>query len=156
MPQLKLGWIRVAGPEGLRRDALRGLDAIADDFLSVATPVQVALPRLLEIGASIREQITARTRYNLSELRKSFSVDRSIEVLPVEGGWSAVVRVPRIVADEELAVALVEYFGVMVHPSYFFDFDNDGYLVLSLLSRPSDLDEGTRPIIDLVGVLAAP
>ncbi|MFA6956889.1 MAG: pyridoxal phosphate-dependent aminotransferase [Thermoanaerobaculia bacterium] len=156
MPQLKLGWVRVAGPERLRREALRGLEAIADDYLSVATPVQVALSRLLEIGASIREQIIARTSLNLRVLRESLSADRSIEVLPVEGGWSAVVRVPRIVADEELAVALVEYFGVLVHPGYFFDFDRDGYLVVSLLSRPADLEEGTRPIIELVGVLAAP
>jgi aspartate/methionine/tyrosine aminotransferase len=156
MPQLKLGWVRVAGPERLRHEALRGLEAIADDFLSVATPVQVALPRLLEIGASIRRQIVARTRMNLELLRESLSAERSIEVLPVEGGWSAVVRVPRIVSDEELAVALVEYFGVIVHPGYFFDFDRDGYLVVSLLSRPEDLEEGTRPIVELVGVLAAP
>lgn len=156
MPQLKLGWIRVAGPARLRRDALRGLEAIADDFLSVATPVQIALPRLFEIGTSIRERIAARTRLNLDVLRESLFDERSIEVLRVEGGWSAVVRVPRIVADEELVVALVEYFGVVVHPGYFFDFDLDGHLVVSLLAPPAEIVEGTRPIVELVGVLAAP
>jgi hypothetical protein len=156
MPQLKLGWMRVGGPEALRREALRGLEAIADDFLSVATPVQVALPRLLEIGATVRERIVARVRLNLLALRESLSAERSIEVLPVEGGWSAVVRVPRVASDEELAVALVEYFGVIVHPGYFFDFDRDGYLVVSLLAPREEIIEGTRPIVELVGVLAAP
>ena len=155
MPHLKLGWIRVGGPAPLRRSAFRGLEAIADDFLSVATPVQAALPRLLEIGATIREQIVARTRSNLRALRDSLASEMSIEVLPVEGGWSAVVRVPRFASDEELAVALVEYFGVIVHPGYFFDFDSDGYLVVSLLVPPAELEEGSRPIAELVGVLAA-
>ena len=156
MPQLKLGWIRVGGPEPLRIEALRGLEAIADDFLSVSMPVQVALPRLLEIGTLVRAQISARTRLNLIALRSLLTAEKSIEVLPVEGGWSAVVRVPRIVADEDLALALVEYFGVIVHPGYFFDFDSDGYLVVSLLATPVELEEGTRPIAELVGVLPAP
>ncbi|MBI2213064.1 MAG: pyridoxal phosphate-dependent aminotransferase [Acidobacteria bacterium] len=156
MPHLKLGWLRVGGPERLRREALRGLEAIADDYLSVATPVQIALPRLLEIGASVRDQIVSRCRLNLRALRASLTAERSIEVLPVEGGWSAVVRVPCLTSDEELAVALVEYFGVVVHPGYFFDFDRDGHIVVSLLTPPDDLLEGARPIVELVSALAAP
>ncbi|MGK2859762.1 MAG: pyridoxal phosphate-dependent aminotransferase [Thermoanaerobaculia bacterium] len=156
MPHLKLGWIRVGGPAGLRREALRGLESIADDFLSVSTPVQVALPQLLEIGAGVRAQIVARTRSNLLSLRELLAAERSIAVLPVEGGWSAVVRVPRVVSDDDLAVALVEYFGVIVHPGYFFDFDDEGWLVVSLLGHPEAINEGARPIAELVGVLAAP
>ncbi|MCM2316995.1 MAG: pyridoxal phosphate-dependent aminotransferase [Thermoanaerobaculia bacterium] len=156
MPHLKLGWIRVGGPQELRVNALRGLEAIGDDFLAVATPVQVALPRLFEIGATVRDRIRARTRLSLIALRQILSAEKSIEVLPVEGGWSAVVRVPRIVADEDLALALVEYFGVIIHPGYFFDFESDGWLVVSLLSPQEDIEEGARPIAELVAVLAAP
>ncbi len=98
LPHFKLAWIRVSGPG--KREALEALELIADNFLSVATPVQVALPDLLRIAPRIREAIQARTRANLATLRAAHMP--SAQVLPVEGGWSAVIRVPRIMSDEEL------------------------------------------------------
>ena len=132
LPHFKLGWIRVSGPG--KEAALEALELIADNFLSVATPVQAALPDLLRIGSRIREAIQTRTRNNLSTLRKLATP--SMQVLPVEGGWSAVIRVPRVRSDEELALALLDR-GVIVQPGYFFDFP-EGYLVVSLLP-PEDL-----------------
>ena len=139
LPHFKLGWIRVSGPG--RREAIDGLELIADNFLSVATPVQVALPELLRIGLTIRERIRARVRQNSAELQTM----RGAEVLPVEGGWSAVLRVPRLQSDEELALELLAA-GVAVQPGYFFDFATDGYLVVSLLTPPDEFAEGVRRI----------
>jgi alanine-synthesizing transaminase len=130
LPHLKLGWIRVSGPG--KREAIAALELIADNFLSVSTPVQVALPTLLELAPKIRALITTRTRANLTHLRESFAPTPAVQVLPVEGGWSAVLRVPRVRSDEELALALLAQ-GVVVHPGYFFDFATEGYLVVSLL-----------------------
>jgi alanine-synthesizing transaminase len=143
MPHYKLGWIRVSGP--MNEEALAALELIADNFLSVATPVQAALPELLEIAPRIRDAIAARTRRNLAELRSA--VSKSATVLPVEGGWSAVLRVPTTEPDEDLAVRLIERNGVAVHPGYFFDFDSDGYVVVSLLTEPATFDEGVRRLM---------
>jgi aspartate/methionine/tyrosine aminotransferase len=132
LPHFKLGWIRVSGPGA--REALDALEVIADNFLSVATPVQVALPDLLRLGAGIREAIRSRTRANLDVLRAAFREVPAAQVLPVEGGWSAVIRVPRVRSDEDLALALLDR-GVIVQPGYFFDFASDGYVVVSLLTR---------------------
>jgi len=145
LPHFKLGWIRVSGPS--KREALDGLELIADNFLSVATPVQVALPELLRLAPQIRDAIRARTRRNLEALRRA--APPSMHVLPVEGGWSAVVRVPRVMSDEALALALLDR-GVVVQPGFFFDFAQDGYVVLSLLTREEVLAEGIKRLIDMM------
>jgi len=140
LPHFKLAWIRVSGPG--KREALEALELIADNFLSVATPVQVALPELLRVAPKIREAIRARTRANLATLR-ALHVP-SAQVLPVEGGWSAVLRVPRLISDEDFALALLDR-GVLVQPGYFFDLP-EGYLVVSLLPMEETFAEGVKRI----------
>jgi len=133
LPQLKLGWIIVGGPVAARAQALSGLELIADTFLSVGTPVQVALPELLVCGAAVREAIHARVRRNLEALRDGAGRFPACEVPRVEGGWSAVVRVPAIRSEEELSLRLLEAEGILVHPGYFFDFPSEAFVVVSLL-----------------------
>lgn len=145
LPHYKLGWIRVSGPG--KAEAINALELIADNFLSVATPVQAALPELLAIAPRIRESIKTRTSANLEALQTAIANDPAMTVLPVEGGWSAVIRVPRIESDEALPLRLIEEHGVVVHPGYFFDFDADGYIVVSLLTEPEIFNEGIARII---------
>jgi alanine-synthesizing transaminase len=133
LPQLKLAWTVVSGPGDLVRPALERLEFIADTFLSVATPVQLALPRLLTDGLQVREAIRERCRTNLAALATRVASLPSLELLAPGGGWSAVVRFPAVVGEEELALELLRKDGVAVHPGYFFDFARDGYLVVSLL-----------------------
>ncbi len=139
LPHYKLGWIRVSGPEKDR--AMQALELIADNFLSVSTPVQQALPDLLRIGARIRAMIASRTKSNHESLRRALPA--SMTALPVEGGWSAVVRIPR--THEDPALAMLER-GVVVQPGWFFDFAAEGYVVLSLLTEPHIFEEGVRRI----------
>jgi DNA-binding transcriptional MocR family regulator len=147
LPHFKLGWIRVSGPG--KREALDALELIADNFLSVATPVQVALPELLRIAPRIRAAISARTRTNLATLRRTFASLPAARVLPVEGGWSAVIRMPSLQSDEELALELLGR-GVVVQPGYFFDFASDGHLVVSLLTREAVFAEGVQRVADII------
>jgi len=141
LPHYKLGWIRV-------RDhaAIPALELIADNFLSVATPVQAALPDLLRIGATIRERIRERTRASLAALRAALADKPSAQLLEPEGGWTAVVRVPATTTDEDFALDALERHGVIIQPGYFFDFDRDGYFVVSLLTEPEILREGITKI----------
>lgn len=139
LPHYKLGWIRVSGPG--RREAINALEFIADNFLSVSTPVQIALPELLAVAPRIRDAIRARTARNLEHLRLAVGTHPDKRVLPVEGGWSAVLRVPRVKSDEQLALDYLDR-GVLVHPGYFFDFEQEGFVVVSLLTRPEVFDEG--------------
>jgi alanine-synthesizing transaminase len=145
LPHFKLGWIRVSGPGA--SDAIEGLEMIADNFLSVATPVQAALPAILSIAPRIRGSITRRTSANLATLRDAIPHIASAEVLPVEGGWSAVVRIPRVLSDEELALSLLEH-GVVVQPGYFFDFEREGFLVVSLLTESATFAEGVSRMME--------
>jgi len=146
LPHMKLGWIRVAGPEELKRQAVAGLELIADNFLSVATPVQAALPELLDIGDVIRGRISERTRANLTSLGSVIAKHPHVECLPVHGGWSAILRVPALMPDDDLAIRLLEEHGVLVHPGHFFDFERDGFLVVSLLA--GELNKGVERILE--------
>jgi len=133
LPQVKLGWTVVGGPAGDRASALEGLELIADTFLSVSTPVQVAAAALLERGAAVRAAIHARLRANLATARRVAAAHPSCNLLPVEGGWSAVVRVPATRGEETLVLDLLSRERVLVHPGYFFDFEHEAFLVVSLL-----------------------
>ncbi len=155
LPQLKLAWIAASGPRRQVGPALDRLDYIADTFLSVATPVQLALPRLLRRGAAVRQAIRARCRANLRTLRRLVREVPAIDVPPVGGGWSAVLRYPAVIGEEELALELLRRDRVAVHPGYFFDFPRDGVVVLSLLPRPASFRAGVaRLLARLAGRLA--
>jgi hypothetical protein len=133
LPQVTLGWTVVGGPAEDRAAALEGLELIADTFLSVGTPVQVAAASLLERGAAVRGAIHARVRANLAAARRMAAAHPACTLLPVEGGWSAVVRVPATRGEETLVLDLLSHERILVHPGYFFDFEHEAFLIVSLL-----------------------
>lgn len=138
LPQMKLAWTIVDGPVKERIDALSGLELIADTFLSVNTPVQVAAPDLFRRAAPIRQAIHQRVSRNLTAARDVVRTYPACEVLRVEGGWSAVVRVPATRSEEALALGLLQEEHVLVHPGFFFDFPHEAFVVVSLLP-PEDV-----------------
>ena len=141
LPQMKLGWI-VAPPEAMDK-----LELIADTYLSVGTPVQQAAPRLLELGKAVQTQIMARTQGNLDALRAAIGPDSPCTVLAVEGGWCATVQAPRIRREEELVLELLGEDNVLVQPGFFYDFEFEVFLVLSLLTEPETFREGCRRLL---------
>jgi len=138
LPQLKLGWIGVSGEKASVDSALDRLETICDAYLSVSTPVQLAAGDLLRDGALVRRQIHDRVRANYRTLREIAAAHPACSVLPVEAGWYAVVQVPAVEPEEALVVNLLERNGILVHPGYFFDFDREAFLIVSLLPA-SDL-----------------
>lgn len=141
LPQVKLSWMCCNGPRRLVDEALARLEIIADTFLAVGAPVQLALPRLLAAGEKTAEAIRVRTRRNLERLR---SLEPAIELLNVEGGWYATLRLPEVKSDEEWALDLLNKDQVNVYPGYFFDFEEPSLIVTSLLTSEPLFDEGIR------------
>lgn len=144
LPQMKLGWIVASGPEEMLAEALGRLEVIADTYLSVNTPVQVALPALLGLRERIQARIRSRLRANREALDRILRPPCPAHALPSEGGWSAVVRVPATRSDESWALALLQEDGVLVHPGFFFEFPAEGRLVLSLLPDEEVFREGAE------------
>jgi len=147
LPQMKLGWIAAGGPG--HEESLEQLEWIADTYLSVATPVQIALPRLLECAAGIRGQIRERTAANLACLKESCR-GSPVSTLNTEGGWSAILQVPRTRSEEEWAMTLLGERDVLVQPGFFYDFESEAFLVVSLLTEPTTFTEGARRILETV------
>ncbi len=149
LPQMKAAWLITGGPEQLRSQALARLEVIADTYLSMNAPVQLALPVLFEQRHEFQKQLMARVRMNLNELDRQLAGQKVCARFAVEGGWYAVIRVPATVPDEDLAIKLLATKGVYVHPGHFFDFPSHGYLVVSLITPESEFAEGSRHLFSL-------
>jgi alanine-synthesizing transaminase len=144
LPQMKLAWIAVSGPSDDKAQALARLEVIADAYLSVGTPVQLATPELLATRAEFQAQVIARVQENLRELDAQLSRQSACNRLLCEGGWAAVLRVPVVRSDEDSAITLLSKEGVYVHPGHFYDFAQPGYLIVSLIVREDEFAEGIR------------
>jgi alanine-synthesizing transaminase len=151
LPQMKLAWLAVSGPEDRLQPAMTRLEMIADTYLSLNAPVQLAAPVLLEQRKSIQPVLLDRLRVNLGTLDQQLAAHPAVTRLQTEGGWTAVIRVPAVQNDEELAIDLVRKMGVIVHPGHFYDFPGDGYLVVSLIVDPGDFREGISRLLQVVG-----
>lgn len=138
LPQVKLGWIVVGGPGAARSDAMARLEVISDTYLSVSASAQHGAHRLLEVTGPLRAAVRRRTAENLSFVRHM----ENVQVLPPEGGWYAVLRIPGLHADVDWAAGLVEEAGVHVHPGSFYGFPSEEHVVISLLPQPSVFQQG--------------
>ncbi|MHB8501462.1 MAG: pyridoxal phosphate-dependent aminotransferase [Candidatus Acidiferrales bacterium] len=147
LPQMKAAWLLVGGPEPRKSEALARLEVIADTYLSMNAPIQLAMPALLGQGQKFKKQALARVKENLAELDKQLAEQKTCTRLEVEGGWNAVLRVPATRTDEELALELLAAKGVYVHPGHFYDFPSDGYLVASLITPEEEFSEGLRRLL---------
>ena len=150
LPQMKLGWMVARGP------AVERLELIADTYLSVSAPMQNALPRLLQTGAAVQQQIARRTASNLEFLRQALGAGSVCQVLDLEGGWYATLRIPRTRSEEQWTLDLLERDNVLVQPGFFYDFDSEAYLVLSLLTPPEAFREGVARLLTSVSRESAP
>lgn len=139
LPQMKLGWIVAGGAR--QREAMERLEWIADTYLSVGTPVQCAAARLLDAGESVQRQIRERCAANLTHAREALACSAA-DILDVRGGWNIVVKVPRVRSEEEWVLELLERENVLAQPGFFYDFESEAYLVLSLLTPPPVFHEG--------------
>ena len=126
------------------------LEIAADAYLSVGTPVQLAVPSLLEAGRGVRRQILQRVLSNYRQLLAAVAQHPSCQALRTEGGWSAVLRIPHTMPEDECVIRLLDHQHLLVHPGYFFDFPRDGYLVVSLLTRPDIFSSATDRLLAAV------
>jgi aspartate/methionine/tyrosine aminotransferase len=155
LPQMKLAWIVTSGADEQVGAALARLEVIADTYLSMNAPIQLAAPVLLEQRHSVQPLVLDRVRANLSELDRGLAKQKSCRRLDVEGGWYAVLRVPVTQSDEDLAIKILREHSVLVHPGHFYDFPNDGYLILSLITPLQDFRKGIAKVLELLNPLHA-
>ena len=141
LPQVKLGWIVAT------EQAFGHLELIADTYLSVSAPVQLAAPALLGLRAQLQKQILARVRANRAFLVSQIGPASPWRLLETEGGWYAILETPRIQSEEEWVLSLLANDGVLVQPGFFFDFEREAFLVLSLLTPENVFEEGVRRVL---------
>ena len=150
LPQMKLAWIAVSGPQKEATEAMQRLEIIADTYLSVSAPVQLAAKTMLDQRLKLQPQLMHRIQTNLSELDLQLAKQKSCTRLALQGGWYAVLRVPVTRSDEDLAIELLTQKSVLVHPGHFYDFPTDGFLVLSLITPEPTFHEGISRLLMVI------
>lgn len=147
LPHMKVAWLAVSGPETQVQEALRRLEVIADTYLSLSTPMQLAIPTMLATRQSFQERIKRRLTANLGELDSRLGTGHAITRLDVEGGWYATLRIPAMGSDEDAAIRLLQEKCVIVHPGHFFDFRGEGHLIVSLLTPTDEFCQGMERLL---------
>lgn len=145
LPQMKCAWILASGPHALLQESLARLGIIADTYLSVNTPVQNALGAWLDHVEDIQRQIILRVKQNGQWL--SSHVCDHTELLSLQGGWYATLRIPAVKSEEEWVLEFIQKEHVLVYPGYFFDMTQEAYIVLSLLPPALIFQEAAGRII---------
>ena len=145
MPQMKLAWIAISGPAQEQQDARERLETIADTYLSVGTPVQHVLTNLLQIGANIRQQLLQRIKENLAVIDNLLK-GTALQRLHLDGGWSAILRLPRVMTEEDWVRGLLQEQDTIAQPGYFFDMESEAYMVLSLITPIDQFRAGIERI----------
>jgi alanine-synthesizing transaminase len=148
LPQMKASWIVCLGEDTVRAEAMRRLEIIADTFLSMNAPVQHALSGWLRGREAIQRQVRARVERNLQALDDALTKQHAVTRLACEGGWYATLRSPASESGEALAVRLLEWYGVAVHPGAFFGFAEQNRVVVSLLAEAGMFAEGIAAVLD--------
>ena len=147
LPQMKLSWIVINGPQDLVRKASSRLEVIADTYLSVNTPTQNAFSIWLSYRKEIQEGINGRIRENYYFLKEQAEHVRGCELLATEGGWYAVLKIPDKYGEEEWALNFLNDDHVYVHPGYFFDFDTESFIIVSLLPPGNIFQDGIKRVL---------
>jgi alanine-synthesizing transaminase len=142
VPQMKVAWIATSGPAPLKSQALARLEVIADTYLSMSAPVQLAVPAMLAERRDIQSQLINRIKSNLGALDQKLSGQHLCERLAIEGGWYAILRVPVLGTDEDLAIELLHQTDVLLQPGHFYNFPREGHLIASLITPSAEFAEG--------------
>lgn len=146
LPQVKLAWIVVSGNPDLRELAQDRLEMITDLYLSVGTPVQHGADLLLRQRQAMQQQMLSRIADNSEFLKGQFAQAANARLLNREGGWYAVVKIEDHLSDEQRVLQLLEQDNTLVHPGYFHEFDQEGFIVVSLLTPADAFCEGVSRI----------
>jgi len=146
LPQMKMAWVAVTGPETLVHPALSRLEIIADTYLSLNSPTQWAFPTLMAQRHALQPQILERVRRNRATLREGTGLGGPWELLDGDAGWYAVLRAKADETDEDLAIRVLRDAGVLVHPGHFYDFVADGHIVVSLIGPTGEFEKGVEKL----------
>ena len=148
LPQMKAAWIAALGPKHRKQEALSRLEVIADTFLSMNAPAQLAMPAWLEEANKIKVQIHERAQRNYAAvLRFTKEQPDRLQLLGADAGWSAVLQLHGVSNSGDLAEWLVRERGVIVHPGNFYGMTQKNRVVISLIGPEGDFEQGIQRAI---------
>ena len=156
-PHAKVGWIQVSGPAGEVEEARRRLDVIADDYLPMSEIIAKQIPLMLQAAPAQTTRVKNRVQANLTALHAMLNADKNgmVSVLRAEGGWNVLLRVPSVLDENELVLAMIERHGISGQPGYFFDMTSHGYLAISLLPESDEFRHNVQVVLDTVNTMIA-
>ncbi|MCS6841299.1 MAG: pyridoxal phosphate-dependent aminotransferase [Roseiflexus sp.] len=149
LPDLKLGWIALN--DAAHNQFGERLEVLNDTFLSANTLTQTMLPLIFERGRSFTAAMHERIRQSLDMAITLLSGCDVVRVRPPDGGYYLFPEILGCNDEEALILHLLKH-GVLVHPGYFYGYEQGAHIVISCLVEPAQLRAG---IERLIGALSA-
>lgn len=148
LPGLKLGWILNKSPEIYRSEIQKNLGFIADTYLSVNSPIQLATPELIPWKSMIQNRIRTRIMRNLAECHSFSEGNPKIKnKQTIEAGWYFLFDLDMEKKDEDLVAEILLETKVFLHPGSWYGFShNRCILVVSLISEEETLRKGLEAL----------
>ncbi len=147
LPQMKLSWIVVCGEEKSKNEALERLELISDNYLSVSIPIQNALGDFFSYGKEIKKLILSRIKENYKIIKEI--LDGHFRVLTTSGGWNTIIELPKIISEDEWVKKLLVQKKCLTYPGYFFDFEKEAFITISLIIEKEKLIYGLEKIVEV-------
>ena len=135
-------WSRATAREGVRETWSGWRTLISRSARRCSAPPRACWPRARRCSVRFGNARAANLAFARAALAGS-----AANILNVEGGWYITLQVPQIHSEEEWALQLLERADVLVQPGYFYDFETEAYLVVSLLTAPEIFREGLARLV---------
>lgn len=153
LPGLKLAWIITTCPTAnILEEKVDNLERHADAFLACNQITQNLLPDIINKGNNFIIKYKKNLERNRNLAMNILGDCPNISFHKPEGGMYLFAKIRGLgkLSDEDFVVKLMQETAIFAHPGYFYDYDEDLYILISFLMPQSKLKTNLEKLVKFI------